>query len=619
MFQAPPDVTLSRKTLVWPPKQEGEKPITLFELRAGDVQDILPPTVHPETGNPYVWLVPPNSEFPLLPETVLELWQHWDSYRKELESMCPWGRGFRPETAPRDNGAWPNVIAAFNDAHQIEGLIESHGYKRRGNRWVAPTSTSELAGVVVLDGVRVYSHHASDPLAGDHSHDAFDVFRILDHNGDTKAAVKAAAEALGIPGASVSNQNPIGKQADGQGAEIVCRRVADIVAKPIRWLWPGKIARGKVSMLAGHPGLGKSQVTVSMAAVVSTGGLWPVSSDQCERGSVIILSAEDDPADTIRPRLEAVGADLNRVHTLDAVREPNKNGVLVTRSFNLAVDIERFGGLAKQMGDVALIVIDPITAYLGGVDSHKNADVRGLLAPLASMAAERNAAIVCVSHLTKSGGNEAMLRVMGSLGFVAAARAAYLVGKDPEDDKRRLFLPMKNNLADDTGGLAFWVRGHDLGNGIWTSCVEWDSEPVTMTADELMRPEGDPEERSALNDAMDWLRALLCSGELDSKQIRADARQSGISWRTVERAKGCLGIKSVKEGFGKTGAWSWRLPSLSSSTLRSPNPDTRFDGLSATPYVARVSGDRSAKDRQGNCTDGLSDVNDFNFDDAEAF
>ena len=198
MFKAPSGVALGRKALVWPAKQSGEKPITLFELRAGDIQDVLPPTIHPETGKPYVWLTPPNSEFPLLPEPLLELWQHWDSYRKELEAMCPWAKhGFNPEPAPRGDGARPNVIAAFNQVHSVEELLEAHEYTRRGKRWVSPTSSSGLAGTVILDG-RVYSHHTSDPLADGHFHDAFDLFRILDHGGDARAAVKDAVEALGM-------------------------------------------------------------------------------------------------------------------------------------------------------------------------------------------------------------------------------------------------------------------------------------------------------------------------------------------------------------------------------------------------------------------------------------
>jgi hypothetical protein len=198
MFKAPPGVVLGRKALSWPAEAAGGKPVVVFELRAGDVQDVLPPTVHPETGRAYIWLVPPNSEFPPLPEPLLELWQHWDSYRKELEGMCPrTQRGFNPEPAPRGSGARPDVITAFNQAHGVEELLESHGYTRRGKRWISPTSSSGLAGAVILDG-RVYSHHVSDPLADGHAHDAFDVFRLLDHAGDTKNAVKTAAEELGI-------------------------------------------------------------------------------------------------------------------------------------------------------------------------------------------------------------------------------------------------------------------------------------------------------------------------------------------------------------------------------------------------------------------------------------
>lgn len=215
MFKAPPGVVLGRKVLFWPARVVGEKPLTVFELRAGPVQDVLPPTIHPDTRKPYVWLTPPNSEFPPLPGAVLELWQNWDSYKKELEGMCPWGKGFSPDIAPRGNGARPNVIAAFNEAHTVEDLLAKHGYKRKGaSRWLSPTSSTGLAGVKILDG-RVFSHHGSDPLAGDHTRDAFDVYRILEHGGDTKAAVKAAATALGIGASEPGGQGP---RVDARGA-----------------------------------------------------------------------------------------------------------------------------------------------------------------------------------------------------------------------------------------------------------------------------------------------------------------------------------------------------------------------------------------------------------------
>jgi putative DNA primase/helicase len=244
---------------------------------------------------------------------------------------------------------------------------------------------------------------------------------------------------------------------------------------------------------------------------------------------------------------------------LDAIRELNRDGTAITRPFNLAADIARLSDLARKLGDVALILIDPITAYLGHIDSHRNAEVRAVLAPLAEMAAEIDAAVVCISHMTKVGGTEALLRVMGSLGFVAAARAAYLVAKDPDDDTRRLFLLMKNNLAEGRGGLAFRVKGKALDGGIETSCVEWDAEPVTMTADEAMAPAGGPDpdgETTAKAEAEGWLRETLKGGDsMDGKRLKELARDSGIKERTLYRASKAIGVVTLSGGFGKARRW----------------------------------------------------------------
>jgi putative DNA primase/helicase len=333
------------------------------------------------------------------------------------------------------------------------------------------------------------------------------------------------------------------------------RRLSDIQAKPIRWLWPGRIARGKVSMLAGHPGLGKSQLTASMAAIVTTGGYWPVDKTRCERGNVVFISAEDDVADTIRPRLEAAGADLDRVVILDAVLE---DGGTRQRAFNLKADLSRLGQMLEYIGDVALVVIDPITAYLGNTDSHKNADMRALLSPLGELAGRHGAAVVCVSHLNKGGGGEALMRVTGSLAFVAAARAAFLIARDQGDKHRRLFLPIKNNIGNDESGLAFTIESATLSGGIETSLVSWENEAVTITADEAMAPEGDPEERSVLDDAKVFLTNLLADGPVSSRQIRADAEGAGFAWRTIQRAQKALDIDAYKGGMKE--GWLWMLP-----------------------------------------------------------
>lgn len=337
------------------------------------------------------------------------------------------------------------------------------------------------------------------------------------------------------------------------------RRVSDIQAKPIRWLWKGRVARGKVSMIAGNPGLGKSQVMASMAAIVSTGGQWPVDRSTCEPGNVVILSAEDDPADTLRPRLEAVGADLSRVFILDAVTDGTlTNGREGRRGFNLKSDLSRLGAMLEEIGGSALIIIDPITAYLGTTDSHKNAEIRALLSPLAELAAKYEAAVVCVSHFNKNSASEALMRVTGSLAFVAAARAAFVVTKDPEQDARRLFLPLKNNLGNDQTGLAFSVEAIQLAQGqIETSRIVWEAGVITTTAQEAMAPLVQGEDRSDLDDAKDFLRELLANGALPSKQIRGDAEGAGHAWRTIQRAQKELGVVASKKGMKE--GWFWRL------------------------------------------------------------
>ena len=358
---------------------------------------------------------------------------------------------------------------------------------------------------------------------------------------------------------------------------LVVRCLADVEAKPIRWLWPGRIARGKVTMIAGHPGLGKSQLTASMASIVTRGGPWPVDRTRAECGDVIFLNAEDDAEDTLRPRLEAVGADLARAYILDAVREPTAAGKTRVRGFSLANDIARLDSMLATMPDVALLVVDPITAYLGAADSHKNAEVRALLTPVAEMAARHGVAIVCVSHLNKGGGTEALLRVTGSLGFVAAARAVYVVARDEKQTGRRLFLPLKNNLGTDESGFAFAIEGLRLASGIETSRVAWEAEPVTTTADEALTPAADPEERNALDDAKDFLAVILADGPMSAKKVLAEAREAGQAERTVRRAKQEMGIEALKDGM--KGAWQWRLaPKMAKGAEDGQAPDVATFG-----------------------------------------
>lgn len=337
---------------------------------------------------------------------------------------------------------------------------------------------------------------------------------------------------------------------------ISYRRISDIKAQPIQWLWPYKIARGKLTLIAGNPGLGKSQVTVSLAAVVSTGGRWPVDRTSCEPGKVIFLSAEDAPEDTLKPRLMAAGADVTNCYILDAVMDIDEDGKPSRRAFTFRKDMDRLSTVLDEIEDVSLVIIDPISAYLSGTDSHNNAEVRAALAPLSDLAADHNCAFVVVSHLNKGGGTDPLSRVTGSLAFVAAARMSYIVTADHDDESRRLFLPLKNNLAECHTGLAYRVEGCTT-NEIETSRISWEAEAVAITADEAMNTLPD-DERTETDEAADFLKDLLSQGPVKAADAKKQAKAIGIGDKALRRARDRLGIKPRKLNFSS--GWSWQLP-----------------------------------------------------------
>jgi putative DNA primase/helicase len=257
---------------------------------------------------------------------------------------------------------------------------------------------------------------------------------------------------------------------------------ADIAPEKVEWLWPGRLARGKHTCVAGEPGTGKSQLSISIIAAVTTGGAWPCGEGRAPIGNVILLSAEDGAADTIVPRLMAAGADRKRVHVVAAVRTANATH----RGLNLQTDLDMLEKKIADIGDVVLVVIDPVSSYLGKTDSHKNSEVRGVLEPLGAMAERTRAAILSVTHFSKVGANnttKALHRFIGSIAFTGAPRAAFVVVEDPEDPSRRLLLHAKNNLARPPQGLAFRLEQCLIGESIVASRVSWESDPVVMTAD----------------------------------------------------------------------------------------------------------------------------------------
>lgn len=331
----------------------------------------------------------------------------------------------------------------------------------------------------------------------------------------------------------------------------VLRCFSDIVPKALRWLWPGRIPLGKLTLLIGDPGLGKSLLTADIASRITRGAFFPDTAT-CESGSVIFLSAEDDPADTIRPRLDAAGADVSRVHTLEAVRVQLTDGSLTEKPFNLETDVAALEEAVREHPGVRLIVIDPISAYLGGVDSHSNAEVRGVLARLATLAAHYNVAVLCVTHLRKSAG-AAVYRAVASIAFTAAARAVWAVAPDPEDVDRRLLLAVKQNLSANPGGLAFRIEMTH--NNV--ARLAWETGTVALAANYVLGNVDVQQGQNERREAKEWLQDFLADGPVAVKKIQDEAKAAGLSWMTVRRAKEALAVAASKSGY--QGKWEWRL------------------------------------------------------------
>lgn len=349
--------------------------------------------------------------------------------------------------------------------------------------------------------------------------------------------------------------------------EIEIRCMKDIEMKPIDWLWPKRIARGKLTVFAGNPGLGKSQLTAWLASIVSKGGDWPDSSGSGNKGGVIIISAEDDPADIIKPRLIAAGADVSACHLLQAVKTTNSHGQQGKRCLDLTKDIEKLDALFRRIDGLSLIIIDPISAYMGDTNSHNNSEIRGMLTPLNDVAASHNVAVVVVTHLNKSSEQDMIGRVIGSIGLIAAARAGYAVIKDEQHPEIRYFLPIKNNIGNDHDGFAFQIEGVNLGNGIETSKIVWN--PGTVDAHRVLYPEQPEQKTNATSTACDFLSEKLSQGPVLVKDLFEEGEAAGFSKPVLRRAQQKLGI--IRKKHGMAGGWKWRLPGTEDDEVTEDN------------------------------------------------
>jgi hypothetical protein len=306
-----------------------------------------------------------------------------------------------------------------------------------------------------------------------------------------------------------------------------------------------------------------------MIARCTKGDEWPCGEGKAPKGSVIWFTAEDDIEDTVVPRLVSAGANLDCVHIVGMA----KNADGSPRMFNLATDLPLLRSKIEQLGDVVLVIIDPVSAYLGvgKINNSSTTDVRAVLAPLTKLAEDKKISVIGIMHFNKKADvTNAMLRIADSLAYVAAARHVYVVVEDADNDKARLFVKAKNNLAPDKHALRFMVGTRHVGNDpdtnveIWAPHVLWDSEHVEVTATEAMEAaeSGGGSARARRKEAEDFLRSRLGSGPVLQKEIEEEAKANCISDRTLRRAKTELGVKAAKQQGKVGGGWTWELPKV---------------------------------------------------------
>lgn len=357
----------------------------------------------------------------------------------------------------------------------------------------------------------------------------------------------------------LSHLSPSGQMAINQfESKVLLKRGDTVVPESIDWLWEGWLACGKMHIIGGAPGCGKTTIACKLAATVTTGGLWP-DGTRAPVGDVVIWSGEDDIENVLAPRMIASGADMKRVQFIVGVRENGKDV-----SFDPSKDLSKLEETLSGLSDVRLLVIDPIVSTVSG-DSHRNAEVRRALQPLVDLTTKLDCALIGITHFTKgTQGRDPVERITGSLAFAALARVVMVAsmnesGDEPRSD--RLLVRAKSNLGPSTGGFSYSLAYEPLTQypGVTGSNVIWGDELTGSAREILGQAEATigSDDPGCLETCKDWLTKYLGNGGVLAEAVQRAGKGAGHSLATLKRAKAALGVKS-KRFHDK---WVW-LPSL---------------------------------------------------------
>lgn len=331
-----------------------------------------------------------------------------------------------------------------------------------------------------------------------------------------------------------------------KAGEFVVTKFKDIKEEKIQWLWPGVIPTGKLSLFIGDPGHGKSLLSVSLAAIISAGGHFP-DGHKAKVGNVMMVFSEDNAADTVKPRLRLAGADHSKVHYLE----------VSARMLKLDTDLSKLKDTIEQY-QINFLTIDPLSAYLGGINSWKDDEVRRLLAGVGDIATKTDCAILGIMHLNKKVSANAFDRGMGSIAFTAVARSVFLVGAYPEEnDTRKVLAPVKANLAEAHKSMTYRIESSEDNYPY----IEWGEE-TSITASDILKSESvGVSTDGQLEQAIEFLKKELRDGEkLATLMFELGTTREGLSEKTIRSAQKQLQIVPRRH----LGRSFWRLPVVAS-------------------------------------------------------
>jgi archaellum biogenesis ATPase FlaH len=407
----------------------------------------------------------------------------------------------------------------------------------------------------------------------------------------TSTSIRLRSPRLGESTPVMKNEKNVQTRMSGRAVTV---RFSDVQAKQTRWLWRGYVPLGKLTLLDGDADKGKSLLTLDLAARVTTGRAFPDGSS-CEAGGVVILSAEDDLEDTIRPRLDAAGADPCRVVCLAGVKASGRKAVSVSLS-----DLDALEEAVTMVG-AKLVIVDTLTDFFGAGSLLNPQAVRGVLLPLIALANKLDFAVILIRHFTKTG-KSVMSKGAGCTAIAAVSRSGLFVVKDPDAEDRRILACYKHNVnPTEPPALAFrFVSENGTGKVSWEGPADWTAEALFAASMESATA------KAARRDARAFLQEFLDRGPLPTNEVIDAGKAHGIAPRTLERARREMGVRSERRG-GRRGRWYLRLVESEAK------PAGTADGPVVAPSTDAVTvGEREAvdpakaKDRQ-NSSGGLYD------------